>query len=167
MKKITSFTVILVFLFAIKAYNQTEKGTLILGSLNFNSANYEEDVPISFNPHIGYFVSDNLALGLNFAFLWEFGDGDIDIQNAIGPYLKVYLGEGNRGRFYSEFKPILALKNNYFEDMIYGFTVNAGYAYFITDKLSMEYSAQLSKVRSSDFIVSLNVGVNIHLGKSE
>lgn len=164
MRKRVFLSLFLLLILNITINGQTEKSTILIGSINYSSLDLDD---ITFSPHVGYFVSDNLALGLNFSFLWEFGDGNADFANALAPYLKFYLGKSTRGKFFGQVKPAIALYNVQFDDIIYGIAINAGYTYFITDKLSMDYSAQLSKAKDSNTYVSLNVGLNFHLGKSE
>ena len=160
MKKFKLLTLLFSLMVSFTCFSQTAKGTLLLGSVNYNTAN--EDGYLTFSPHIGYFVTDKIALGSSFAFI-----GGDDFVSALGPYLKIYFGKGTIGKFFTQLKVVAAIEDYNLDDLIYGWTLNAGYSFFIHKKISMDYSVQYSKIQSYYPIVGLNVGFNFHLFKSE
>lgn len=89
---------------------QTEKGKFLLGggsTLSFNTSNakWEGDDEsykssnIDFAPRFGYFIADNLAVGLELPVWHYWSDNDKSTSIYCGPFLKYYFGQ-NRFRPY-------------------------------------------------------------------
>ena len=110
---------LIVTLFSLTIYGQTEKGKLFIGAqsnFNFNSSKftttskstnysntYTSDKTNSFSitPKIGYLILDNFVLGLDFKFSSsKVKDQDSNGFYTISPFAKYYLLESN-------FKPFL------------------------------------------------------------
>ena len=104
MKKL--FTLLLISIFAINTTcAQVEgEGTWILGATTeLSNAPWSQ---IAMQPTIGYFISDNMAVGLGFSLasssqdteMPDLGNGEYTITNStsdmsIGPWMRYYLGE--------------------------------------------------------------------------
>ncbi|MCU0437008.1 MAG: porin family protein [Raineya sp.] len=94
MKKINLLTIAIIFATAMSSFAQTSKGTLFIGGgLGFTSKSEKEKTSssttdgdkifsYSINPGVGYFISDKLALGLDFGFT---GENSTSTQNIIVP----------------------------------------------------------------------------------
>jgi len=94
MKKISLLTIAILFATAMSSFAQTSKGTLFLGGgLGFTSTSEKEktsnsttdgdkNFSYSINPGVGYFISDKLALGLDFGFR---GNNTTTTQGIIDP----------------------------------------------------------------------------------
>jgi len=115
MKKNLKITFVLLILtgFATVATAQTEKGNFLLGgtsSLNFASLsvnlendNISEDVGkmsnLEFTPGAGYFIADNLAVGVQFsvnsASQEEDGDKYTETTTMLLPFARLYFGKSN------------------------------------------------------------------------
>ncbi|MEO9572049.1 MAG: hypothetical protein ABJH82_03145 [Polaribacter sp.] len=116
MKKIV---LIIIALFAITVYGQTEKGNIFIGvqsNFNFSSSKYittsnsqnysnsytsETTNSFTFTPQIGYIASDNVLLGLDFKFSTsKVKNQDSNGFYTISPFAKYYFLDSN-------FKPFL------------------------------------------------------------
>lgn len=109
--------IVLVFLCSLLALSTksqtTEKGRFLIGgesNLNFSSMTYEMEydgeseelgkiTTLSFSPHVGYFVIDNLAIGVTFPLSYA-KEKDEDKSEYINktiqfaPFIKFYIGKG-------------------------------------------------------------------------
>lgn len=108
-----SFVFFILTGFAVIATAQTEKGNFLLGgtsSLNFASLslklendNVSEDAgktsAIEFTPGAGYFIADNLAVGVQFsvnsASQEEDGDKYTETTTMLLPFARLYFGKSN------------------------------------------------------------------------
>lgn len=93
----------------------------------------------SFNPGVGYFIKDNLALGLNTT-LGIAKTGYKYYSYGIGPYAKYYFNNGiflKTETFFSSYK-VVARET----DRSTNFTISPGigYAFFLNPKISLEPS---------------------------
>jgi len=106
--------VLICSLLALSTKSQTtEKGRFLIGgesNLNFSSMTYEMEydgeseelgktTTLSFSPHVGYFVIDNLAIGAYFPVGYskeKDEDKSETTMETIGfsPFIKLYLGKG-------------------------------------------------------------------------
>ena len=166
MKKLTFIVAFITFLCANSGISQTGKGTFLLGSLNYNTG-YNGDFNLFFDPHLGYFVADNVVVGSNFAFLSQFDDDGTVYVNSIGPYVRGYFAGNDWGKFFAQAKTYLLFAKGYSGEIFQGWELNAGYSFFVFKNIGMEYSIQYNKMKDYNGILSLNVGFNFHLFKSE
>ena len=103
MKKL--ITIVLVSFLAINtSLAQVEQGTVILGATTELSNSAWSQVAME--PSIGYFISDQMAIGLGFSLgstsqdteMPDMGNGEYTITNSnsgmsIGPWMRFYMGE--------------------------------------------------------------------------
>jgi hypothetical protein len=167
MKKII-LTMSILMLFAAASYAQIQKGSVLVGAssnLGFSSISYD-DGDDNFKVFIldlkaGYFVIDNLAVGLNFGYSkYSFGDTDASttLFGLFGRYYvngKIFVGAG-----YSSSK----LEDS---DASNSLPLEAGYEAFITDNIALEpsvsYSIGLGDNESNTF--GLNLGFALYFNR--
>jgi len=132
MRKILIFVAIMTFV-SMGAFAQTEKGKFIFSGaseLSFSSMTSQMEYDgkdigddhkvTSFNikPAVGYFVMDNLSLGLNFDYESEKYENDKNKTFMVGPMARYYFGS-------SKFKPYVHA------DLMFGSMKNEGENYEI------------------------------------
>jgi outer membrane protein len=99
MKLITKPTFLLIVMLCLSGLVSAQtvgKGAWMLGgSLGFSSTKVKDaDVStthIFLNPNVGYFIMDDLALGLDIAFFSESTDGESESNFGFGPYARYYI----------------------------------------------------------------------------
>lgn len=167
-----------------------EKGNFIVeGNLGFNTTNNKntevKTTTFNFNPKVGYFLTDKIAVGLNLA------AGTVNKEeNAQGADIETksnLLGAGVFGRYYflelgSRFKTYAELNADYTNSKSEvttagntvkapktdAFGVNAGIGanYFLTDKIAINFAFanvvgfNTSKVKGAESINSFGANVN-------
>ncbi|QNL48911.1 outer membrane beta-barrel protein [Olivibacter sp. SDN3] len=90
------------FALAFSANAQTEQGKLFLGGsvgYNYNKVNGSDHSSQGFNitPNIGYFVSDNFAIGtgIGYAYSQSYNSNDLKVQQGaftVSPFARAYKG---------------------------------------------------------------------------
>lgn len=169
---------LLILLSISSVFAQTEQGKFLVGAssnLNFVTNSSRdffdgEDVnrvskanTYQISPVIGYFVADNISIGLalnlsgaSTKFTSDFGENESKNNSfSISPFFKYYFTEGN-------FKPFfgggVGLGTGKFERITNGFeskslsvffNLNAGVAYFINDKVSIELGLNYQRTGTS------------------
>jgi len=155
--------------FAFKSNAQTEKGNFLLGgSANFSTSNNENERPakkttFGLAPRVGYFVSDNWAVGttLNYSISKTKGyvsasDGEINFGNqninyGISPFVRYYTRIADNFKFFGDFN-VSALKGNQknvdehgkagittYKSTMYSTAINPGLAFFPAKKWAIEF----------------------------
>jgi outer membrane protein len=156
MKKLTLALISCLFI-SIVVNAQTEKGTWLLGGdVTYVSA--ENISTFSASPGIGYFVTENLAIGAQLAIISSDGFSSW----AVGPYGRYYFTKNTSG------KPFLGAGINFGGatggDTRTGFSIEGGYAVFLNKSISLEIGAAYN--RTSDVnIFGAGVGFQIHFKK--
>jgi hypothetical protein len=141
---------ILALFFTIKVFSQDEKpitnGHILLGG-DFNSEysknNNLKQFQISTSPDIGYFIVDNLAIGLNIPIIYyDIVGSSNESSIGLGPFMKYYM---NNGLFFSFKLAGNIITEHYGSNTTYGISSKSlsmspgiGYAYFIFQKTSIE-----------------------------
>lgn len=135
---------------------QTEKGKFIVGGgLGFDTESVKDadDKTTSFNimPSAGYFVSDNIAVGLGLGYQWnKVEDGTDEATTgvfAVAPFGRWYSANGPV-RFFGQLSVPMGwgnLKEN--GDKVgnvssYGVELAPGIAYFPTSKIGLEFKVR-------------------------
>ncbi len=166
-----------------------EKGNVLLGGrfgAYYSSEKYEGPSPnykhynLSCLPNVGYFFTDNLALGLTCPLIidWDQQRPYIDKSEAaksysigLGPYMKYYFNNG--------IITVLSITYNHFclkyqlnthKYLFYQISPGVGYAIFINQKVSLEtsvyyqyrYTSEPSD-KTKEHSVHLNAGFQIFL----
>jgi hypothetical protein len=165
MKK-TIVTLVVMLFAAAGAFAQIEKGTILVGAssnLSFISEKPKDGDGVStidLNVKGGYFIIDNLALGLNIGYN-KFSEADdaTTIFGLFGRYYingKIFVGAG----FNSAKQGDLSITQ---------IPLELGYAAFITDNIAIEPAINYSMI-SGDYEGSqfgLNVGFTLYLNRGE
>lgn len=189
MKKLLLSIAAVAFILA-PAVAQTEQGSIIAGgsvSLDLNSQKAEDpsgtsvdigsSTNISFNPTFGYFVIDNLALGLEIGISsskFESDDGTFESKNSVtafGPFVKYYLDNGvfgmgsvGFGSANSEFTSGGSTTSN--DLSVFQWRIGVGYAAFLNEFVAVEpmvsYGSQ-SLTDDADF-KDIESGITIGAG---
>ena len=157
------------------SFAQTEKGKLMVGAssdLNFTSTTNDEtdDTTNTFevSPQVGYFVADNIAVGLNFGYSNVNPEGDDNSTNTIGvgPFARVYFLEEEKIRPYAQaaylYNSVKVGDADATDASEIGLT--GGAAYFITDSVSIDAALNYGLGMSDTVDYSkLNFGVGFNL----
>jgi outer membrane protein len=171
MKK-TIVTLVVMLFAAAGAFAQVEKGTILVGAssnagfTSFKQKDADESTSqFNINAKVGYFVIDNLALGLNLGYT---SVKDLGSSTAIGAF----------GRYYVNGKIIIGAGFNSnkekddVSDTDFSYTtipLEVGYAAFITDNIAIEpalgYTLYSGDLEGSAF--GLNVGFTLYLNRGE
>jgi hypothetical protein len=163
---------------ALGSHAQTEKGNFLLGGrFNFKSEKNNEKSPrtnsFGIGPKIGYFISDNFAIGLGVGYFYakrkpfvEYTayegqsipntvDGYQSSGITISPFIRYYVPLSTKFKFFGAFsanardqrdKYIGENKNNNSNGTTiksYGLALAPGFAFFPTKKLAIEFSTNL------------------------
>lgn len=163
---------------ALGSHAQTEKGNFLLGgSFNFKSEKNSEEYPrtngFGIGPKIGYFISDNFAIGLGVDYVYSRQKPFVEYaQNegqairyahsgyreqglSISPFVRYYVNLNTKFKFFGAFsatasdqrgKSIGENQNNTYYGTVnkyYGLSLAPGFAFFPTKKLAIEFSTSL------------------------
>lgn len=147
----------LLFVFAVAANAQTEKGTLLLGG-NVTFTSIESTSSFTAAPNIGVFVINNLAVGAEASFFTSEGYN----AWAVGPFARYYFGNTTTG------KPFVAAGLNIGGgkdmDTETGFGAQAGYALFLNKSVALELAANYKRMSGVN-VYGAGVGFQIHFKK--
>ncbi|MGD1840175.1 MAG: outer membrane beta-barrel protein [Thermonemataceae bacterium] len=195
MKKIV-FTTFMACLFtSFSLFGQTEQGSfLISGALNFQTggefefADVEIDLPtgtdlsvFAFTPRVGYFIQDNIAVGLRFGLAFaneeqETAFGDVDFSATgfqVAPFGRYYYGLSDRLFIYGELAVAFGSISASVEDEdfanfnLFQIGLNPGLAYMLSDRIGMELLvngisfASLKEEDADEADTFLNIGPNL------
>ena len=166
-----------------KGFGFSEGNVFLEGNLAFGSTNDKNDEvktsSFSFNPKVGYFISDKFAVGINLGIgsgkITETGEDDIKSSNmnvgAFGRYFFLDLGE--RFKTFTEFG--FGITSNKTGDADFqktnGFNVGAGLGmnYFVTPKMAISFglsnvlSYQSSKSKADGDKGQTSFGANVNV----
>lgn len=151
------------------ATSQTEKGGWLIGAssdLGFSSKDVGADHRFnvfSLNTSAGYFVIDNLSLGLNLGFSFSSIEDSNTNRIEIGPALRYYFNKIFVGTNYSKART----KANGMSASTNQLGFIAGYAIFINDKIAIEPNLNYSTWFGGDLDEStdsfgVQVGFNLY-----
>lgn len=160
---------------ATSADAQLQKGTFLIGgqlaNINFGLGS-SNDFNLAITPKAGYFIENNLAVGLEVPLHFEAVKGkDPLFRYGIGAFGRYYVAPKefnidnilNHGRFFGEAGLGIAGRTNV--DVGFNIKVGAGYAYFITPNVALEamvrYEGTYGSGSSSG--LGINLGFQIHL----
>ena len=134
---------------------QTEKGKFLVGGqVGFETSKVKDtdqkNNSFSINPTVGYFVSDNWAVGTGIGYNWrksESGAQNETKENSfqVAPFARNYVGNG-QFRFFSQLSVPMSwgktetegTNNSEIKTEKYGVELAPGFAFFPTSKVSVE-----------------------------
>ncbi|TCD08380.1 porin family protein [Pedobacter frigidisoli] len=138
---------------------QTEKGKIILGgNVGFNSTKVEgaakSDLSFSVVPSVGYFVSDNFAIGTGVGYTYnkEVSDNNLNQAFKVAPFGRYYIGLSDQFKFFGQLSVPMEFGNNkvvdaqgnvgakYATTTSIGVNVAPGFAFFPTKRIGIEVS---------------------------
>ncbi|MCB0515929.1 MAG: hypothetical protein R2798_03875 [Chitinophagales bacterium] len=135
-------TIIGLCLWSFGALAQIDSGSKIIGgSLRYSNVSYrhsdENITTVELNPRLGYFFSDNMAVGAEVVYLWEKTNTFDQVSTAlgIGPFGRYYLDAGVFGQV-----DVRYFHRNNGEIKSDGTSLGfgLGYAAFVTDNIAIE-----------------------------
>jgi len=163
---------------ALGSRAQTEKGNFLLGgNFNFKSEKNHEKFPrtngFGIGPQIGYFISDNFAIGLGLGYTYSRIKPVVEyVQNegqsvrhansgsrqegvSISPFVRYYVNLNTKFKFFGAFSAVVSEQrgksigenqNNSHYGTVnksHGLNLAPGFAFFPTKKLAIEFSTIL------------------------
>lgn len=143
---------------------QTSQGSLSLGGgISITSEKDEnpgEDVKttiVRFSPSVGYFVVDNLAVGLNLDLTSRKREDDKYSDLLIGPFARYYKYTSNeKFAFYGEVGFLFGSTKNEpdgqdeIKGSLFNFYISPGFAYFFNEKWALDLRLQGISYSSED-----------------
>ena len=149
----------------IKLYGPTDKGSQLLGG-SASFVRTDGNSILTINPNMGFFVANNFAIGLNHFYAADL-DGDYSDINALGPFMKFYIGNSQKGKVFAQISGAIAVADLDFDYLNYSYGLRAGYTVFINNSIALEFSGGYDKVIDGDGRFGGNVGFQIHFNKNE
>ncbi len=173
MKKNMIITTLLLT-FSITSFAQTEKGEFIIGgNFDFNTKKHVgfTVTEFIFSPTVGYFVANNLAVGIGLDYSVTKFSAFKGESIAIMPFARYYFGKHDKLRFFGHAGIGLAsgnLESTDFSNRVSSykskkFTYKAGLgaSYFFTKNAALEGMLQYSNTKY-DNTLGFNLGLKIH-----
>ena len=161
MKKLfLTFSAAIALTFAAQA--QTDKGTVILGgNVSYDNVKVKdadaERQSFAIQPTVGYFVSDNFAIGAGIGYGFSKDENDSKTSAfTVAPTARLYKGDGDF-KFFGQLSVPMAWGTNKQGDTKlgttsdYGVELAPGFAYFPTSKVGIELSVRGLYYQSSTF----------------
>lgn len=154
---------------------QTQKGSWLLGgSASFNSFKQGDSKAtfLDFSPNAGYFVIDDLAIGLNLSFQSIKPDGeDAATLFSAGPFVRYYfVNLGEKTKLFGHANFGFGSEDDGFDKAEFTqWGIKAGPAIFLSPSVALEIAVGYGSQKYKDFDDALNnfglsVGFQVHLG---
>ncbi len=133
--KLTVYSVIFLSMSQMLTAQTVGQGAWMLGgSAGFRSENFKDsDVSITtidFSPNIGYFIADDLAIGLALGLNSTSIDGNSSTDFGLGPFVRFYFADAIFGQVGAS----LGLGDDEFTDIELGI----GYSWFVDNSVAIE-----------------------------
>jgi len=148
---------------ALTTQAQTEKGNYMIGgNVEFNSekvdGNSKADIDFAIVPSIGYFISDNFAVGTGIGYQFaksysESGVNSVKTQAfVVSPFARYYAGITEQFKFFGQLSVPMSFGNtkastdngdNYYKtnnNNSVGVALSPGFAFFPSKKFGIEFS---------------------------
>lgn len=149
MKKLILSQLLISLLFIATSFGQTEKGSFLLGgngSLSikkYKSSGFDSHKIININPNFGYFIKDNLVIGIKTPLYLEGFNSDIfSFKFGINAFSRYYFAKTEKTSFFSSANYGLS---NYQHEGSYSSYLNEysagiglGFTYFLTKSIGFE-----------------------------
>lgn len=167
MKNLLKFTLSLIAFLCLSqvvSAQAVNQGALMLGgSASFTSTSIKDvdgsNTDIRFNPNIGYFIADDLAIGLGL----DVVNGNDNTDLGLGPFVRFYFADA----IFVQANVGLGLGDNEFVD----FEVGLGYSWFLNNSVAIEPKLFYRNHNVSDdnpfgfdsSVIGLSIGVQAFL----
>lgn len=158
MKKLL-LSLVAVAAFAVSSQAQTEKGKVMVGgNIGFSTSKVDGANKSDFNfraiPSVGYFVSDNIAIGTGVGYAYDKSVSTRNLNQAfeVAPFGRYYVGLSDQFKFFGQLSVPMAFGNNKAVDVegntgdktasttSIGAYVSPGFAFFPTKRVGIEVS---------------------------
>lgn len=158
MKKLL-LSLVAVSALAFSTQAQTEKGKFMLGgNVGFNTSKVDgankSDLSFKVIPSVGYFVSDNFAIGtgVGYAYNKAVSKSLLNQSFEVAPFGRYYVGLSDQFKFFGQLSVPMAFGNNKALDLDgksgdkiastteIGAYVSPGFAFFPTKRIGIEFS---------------------------
>jgi hypothetical protein len=158
MKKLL-LSLVAVSALAFSTQAQTEKGKIIVGgNVGFKSTKVDgvkkSDISFSVVPSVGYFVSDNIAIGTGVGYTYDKQVSDLNLNQAfkVAPFGRYYVGLSDQFKFFGQLSVPMSFGNDKVLDADgktgdkvatttkIGVNVAPGFAFFPTKRIGIEFS---------------------------
>ena len=184
MKKIILSQLLISILFIANSFGQTEKGSFLLGgngSLSLttyrSSINMISHKIININPNFGYFIKDNLAIGIKTPLYLEGNNSDIfSLSFGINAFSRYYFAKTEKTSFFGSANYGLNTfqKEGYssYSSNQYSAGIGLGFTYFLTKNIGFEtellydYSKNFDNRYGEDNF-GMNFGFQIYFNKQK
>ena len=175
MKK--NIVIIALAFLSLQSYAQTKKNNLMIGgNIGYSSTKTSslnvKNTTLNISPTVGYFVGDNLAVGVNLNYSQEKFASITQSLFSFGPFARYYFGEHDKLKPFGQIGLGLFSGNhqvNFNNTKITGssYHIGLGTAYFLTKNVALEGMLQYQKTNpkegSNSNILALKIGFQIHL----
>lgn len=138
-----------------------------IGSLGYNFSS--ESFNLNLNPKMGYFVMDNIAVGLGaIVGLSTMKNNDDVWSYGVVPFARYYFPEGASvtGRFFGEVEAGISGSTGASDASFLG-GVKAGYAHFVTNSVAIEgtlgYTYSKANISSGSAVTGLGIGLGFQI----
>jgi|WetSurMetagenome_2_1015567.scaffolds.fasta_scaffold124686_2 hypothetical protein len=105
---------------------------------------------LTLSPGVGYFIIDNLAIGINTDFSLTYQGGYGIYTLGLGPYARYYFKNGLFINGQLGYNLLHGLKNNNQKQKAYSIIPGIGYAIFLNPKVSFEPSLNYRHINGPD-----------------
>ena len=174
------FPFLSVLVISLDCNAQTEKGAKMLGG--HASARFNDGFGVNLNPNLGYFVTDDFAVGSGISLGYSnWGENRYrSVSEGLHPFVRYYFGQPANTRVFAHarggmiwyqakggFPDDPNKKHNYTQSFLAG---GLGLVHFITEQVGLEAllmygTGQIaSGLRNGSF--SINFGIQVHLPRS-
>lgn len=138
-----------------------------LGSLGYNFSS--ESFNVNLNPRAGFFVVDNIAVGVGAVLgLTTLQHSDNIWSYGVAPFARYYFPEGASvtGRFFGEVEAGISGSTGASDASFLG-GVRAGYAHFVTNSVAVEgtlgYTYSQANISSGSAVTGLGIGLGFQI----
>jgi hypothetical protein len=139
-------------------FGQTEQGTLLLGG-NASYLSSDGSTALLFNPNVGIFLGDNLAIGMNV----RITSLTARTNYAISPFFRPYFGASSGGKFFAQGTiGVTGVSRNIAPSKKLTWSTSLGYAIFLNQSVALEFGPTYSKIANNPGLFTIDIGVQAH-----
>lgn len=138
-----------------------------LGSLGYNFTS--ESFNVSLNPRAGFFVVENIAVGVGAVLgLTTMKNSDNIWSYGVAPFARYYFPEGASatGRFFGEVEAGISGSTGTSDASFLG-GIKAGYAHFVTNSVALEgtlgYTYSKANINTGSAVTGLGIGLGFQI----
>ena len=161
-------------LFSVSSNAQVARGNYLLGgnlNLHYHSRLSSGTMLFQFNPNIGYFVGNKLALGINGSVNGSINKNFKSSNYMLSPYARYYFAIKENAALFTQLnagvqfsKSIYSDSNHHTLDPYIGLGV--GHTYFISKHIGLETQLYADNA-FGEFNLGFGVGLQFYLGKKK